>query len=404
MITRVFRYASISIVLAVVGATAMSVASAPEASFVQEGHAGFVVTDFAFALAAGAADEIGACPNGMSQTIRDLLASNPEARQADGEGEREYRRRIGPLVQGLINAPNGQNLCMHPEAGAPDPNHHVVTGANVETEGGIDLDGRQASSSGPAAAGTCAHDDFHGANGERGVDNQFYRAVGCLNSFQPTGASNLFAIEMLTGSWGVLITLDGVDDIRNDNDVQVGIFANSDPIALSPTRAPLTNATYQRDPDSRFSARTRGRIENGVLTTDPVDVRMRYVVNSMRLERFLSGARMRVEIGDDGSLRGFLAGYSPVDEIYDTQFAFRNGRDGTGELAPEGLRAGSATGYALTTGHSCNGVYYALRQLADGDRDPNSGACTSISTQYRISAAPAFVVEQEDSAVGEADG
>jgi len=61
-----------------------------------------------------------------------------------------------------------------------------------------------------------------------GVDNQFYRAVGCVNRYQPGGSGNLFAIEMLAGSWGVLIILDGVTDISQDGEVEVSIYANGD--------------------------------------------------------------------------------------------------------------------------------------------------------------------------------
>src|SRR3546814_8918148 len=78
---------------------------------------------------------------------------------------------------------------------------------------------------------------------------------------------------MLTGSWGILITLSGVDDIRNDDDVEVGFFANADPIQLSPLRAPLSYGTYAIDQDPRFRAKAHGRIKDGVLTSDPVDVR-----------------------------------------------------------------------------------------------------------------------------------
>ena len=41
-------------------------------------------------------------------------------------------------------------------------------------------------------------------NGERGIDNQFFRVVGCSNSYQSTGQSNGYVIEMYTGSWGIL--------------------------------------------------------------------------------------------------------------------------------------------------------------------------------------------------------
>ena len=44
-------------------------------------------------------------------------------------------------------------------------------------------------------------------------------------------------------------------------------------------------------------------------------------------------------------------------------------------------------------GHTCQGAYYAMKQLADGHRDPKTGQCSALSTQYRIKAIPAFVVD-----------
>jgi hypothetical protein len=238
-------------------------------------------------------------------------------------------------------------------------------------------------------------------NGERGIDNQFYRAVGCSNSFQSTGQSNTFEIEMHTGSWGILITLSGVDDIHNDNDVEVGFFANGDPIELSPTREPLPNATYAIEQNPRFQAKTHGRIVNGVLTTDPVDVRFHWIVNSIYLERPLRDARVKLTLSEDGTLEGILAGYTPVEELYDFQYAFRNGKNAKGEPAEQRLRVISSIGQAAVLGHTCNGAYYALHELADGHRDPTTGKCTSISTQYRLKAIPAFVVDAKTQSANE---
>jgi hypothetical protein len=95
----------------------------------------------------------------------------------------------------------------------------------------------------------------------------------------------------------------------------------------------------------------------------------------------------------DGGLEGILAGYTPIEDMYDFQYGFRNGKDAAGNPAPLRLRTISSVGQAAVLGHTCNGAYYELKQLADGHRDPASGQCTSISTQYRIKAIPAFVVD-----------
>jgi hypothetical protein len=58
-------------------------------------------------------------------------------------------------------------------------------------------------------------------------------------------------------------------------------------------------------------------------------------------------------------------------------------------------------GAARVLGHTCNGAYYALHELADGHPDPESGKCTSISTQYRLETIPAFVVDAKTRSVNE---
>src|SRR3546814_15444129 len=76
----------------------------------------------------------------------------------------------------------------------------------------------------------------------------------------------------------------------------------------------------------------------------------------------------------------------------DLQFGYRNGKNGAGELAPLPLRLHTANGAAFVLGYTCPGAYQALHRLADGDSDAKTGQCSSISTQYRIKAIPAFVV------------
>jgi len=365
--------------------------SADQGALVHNGRAAFVVTDFAFALSKDAA-ETGACPHGWTLGLREQFAATPNGQRHDGETDQQYSRRLAAETQKLAIASNGQNLCMNPEAGSADPHWRTVDVPNISAYG-IDLDGQDSRADGRVAPGTCAHTDFRSFNGEHGIDNQFFRVVGCSRSYQPSGQSWDNTIELRTGSWGVLITLEGVTDIRNSPNIQVGIYASADPIELSPTREPLAFATYSPIQDPRFRATTRGRIVKGVLTTEPVDVRFYKVTNSMYLERPLRHARLQVTISPSGVLEGYLAGYAPVEAIYDHQYGYRDATDGHGNASPLRLRSGSANGNAFVNNHTCNGAYHALLAAADGDRDPATGRCTSISTQYRIRAIPAFVVD-----------
>ncbi len=370
-------------------ALALAFAVHADASFVENGRAAFVVSDIKYVLADDA-DKTGACPHGMSRNVEEIFALTAEGRRRKAESDEAYAKRLNEGGKKISTAPNGQNLCMNPEAGAPDPNFRTMKSTSIPLDG-IDLDGVD-SQAGKPTPQSCPHQDAIGKQGQRGIDNQFARVVGCSRSYQSTGQSNGYAIEMLTGAWGILIALDGVDDIRNDDSVEVGIFANADPIQLSPTRVPLPYATYAIDQDPRFRAKTRGRITDGVLTTEPVDVRFHTITNSLHNERTLSHARLQMTLSKDGVLSGYLAGYAPVETLYDYQFGYRNGKNAKGELAPLPLRLGTGNGAARVLGYTCPGVYHALYEYADGDPDQN-GRCTSISTQYSISAIPAFVVD-----------
>jgi hypothetical protein len=345
-----------------------------QAAFVENGMAGFVVSDIRYALAEDAA-KTGVCWRGMSLNPAEIFALTPRGKRKKGESDEEYAHRLNEGAEQVSTAPNGQNLCMNPEAGQPDPYFRTVDRDNIVVDG-IELGGARP-----------------GTERDQLVRNQFYRVVGCSRSWQSSGLSNSFTTEMLTGSWGILITLSHVTDLQNDDNVEVGIYANADPIALSPNRTPLAYATYAIDQDPRFRALARGRIRNGVLTTDPVDVRFHWIVNSMRLERPLRHARLQATISKDGVLNGYLAGYTPVEAMYDMQYGYRDGKNGAGELSPLRLRVGTGNGAARVLGHTCQGAYFALYQYADGDPDPQTGRNTSISTQYRITAIPAFVVD-----------
>jgi len=384
-----------SIALIAGGDTAL--ATDVQNSAFQDGNAAFVVSHFAYALSKDAS-ETGACPEGMTKgygkssgfnDIGDVFVARPDLQQHEGEVEDQYTRRV--FTQAMSD-PSIKNLCLNPELGKPDPNFRTVTGKDVPADG-IDLDGQDSHANGKPAPGMCPHEDFRGLHGERGIDNQFFRLVGCSKAFQSTGPYSTLDVGMYTGSWGILITLKGVNNLRSADNVEVGIYANADPLQLSPTREAVPNATYAMHPSPRYRAITHGRIVEGVLTTDPVDIRLPFDLNSIYLERPLRDARLRVTFTADGGLEGILAGYTPIAELYDLQYGFRNGKDAKGNPAPLRLRTISSVGQAAVLGQTCNGAYYAMQRLADGHRDPGTGQCTSISTQYRIKAIPAFVVD-----------
>lgn len=384
--------APLAAVLCAVGLTLGAAAAAQG----QEQTAGYVVHEWGNAKARGPQS----CPEGRSLGYRQIFEQGPDGERREGETNAEYvaRKRAGGVSLAHVD---GKNLCAHPEL-APDPFFRTLDDTTVVSYG-IDLDGVHSSTAGTASGAACAHDDFPGVAGASGVDNQYLRLTGCSGNppadtgeehegwLPPTGE----ALEntMLEGGWGVLIELRGVDDFVNDDEVAVGIYANADPIVMSAQREPIPYATYAADQDPRFRGETRGSIKDGVLTTQPTDVRFHWLVAGLHLERPLRHARLQARFTDDGVLEGYLAGYTPAEALYDFQYGFRNATTDAGEPANPKMLVNLASLAASAMNRTCNGAYHAIYALADGDLDPRTGRCTSLSTQYFFRATPAFVVD-----------
>jgi len=349
--------------------------------------AGFVVAKIDYVLGPDATNA-AICPGGMTEGYGDpseIVAAYPEHDTDKKKSESQTPRYS---YRAIRENPNIKTFCSHPELGKPDTRFKTLSGIEPALDG-IDLDRFYAQSGEFQPSKGCPHNDFPGIDNKTGIDNQFYRFAACSPSFQSTGISNGFSISMLTGAWGILIEIDGIDDLDFDDEVTVSFYANNDPIKLSAAREPLPFASYSATSDPRYRATTTGRIRNRTLITDPIDLRFHWVVNTMFLERTLGDAVGQLHIHEDGTLEGFLAGYAKIEDVYDYEYGYRNAKDSFGKPAKASLRNGSAAGKSLVQGYTCQGAYQALYRLADGDRDDN-GQCHSISLQYRIKAIPAF--------------
>ena len=106
-----------------------------------------------------------------------------------------------------------------------------------------------------------------------------------------------------------------------------------------------------------------------------MDVHVRLNIQIVAGDLTFRDARLRLELQPDGTARGGLYGFQPVEELYDIF----------------GSKAGPAGAAAL--GYTCSGLYAALTSQADGDYDTASGTCTSLSVGYQFEAVPAFIAK-----------
>ena len=248
----------------------------------------------------------------------------------------------------------------------PDPlPFHYVQGA---LSYGLNLDGE------------VSPDDFTHPNGEPGIDNEVYRAVGCIIGFRgPDGVEVIFQDKAIADRRynRTMIELTGVDDLANDDDVTVTLYRGLDRLLTDATGLKVMSGGSQRV-DLRWGAklirRTQGKIVDSVLTTEPIpEVVIPWMNLNVPSIHLIRDMRLRLSLSPTGA-EGLLAGYADVDTWY--KQLIRN--DSTHHLSN-----GQISGISL---------YKALRQRADAYPDASTGANTAISTALDVKMAQVYIV------------
>lgn len=340
-----------------------------------DGVMGFVVDSFVPPIVPG----MDACPgNAVTPKLRDTyLASLPPAERARlmlKENEPELTR----LWQAQASGRDGTNICSQPDAFSRPLLHTVQSRSGW----GLDLDDGKGASD-PEG---CAHEEFTSPAGDAGIDNQEYRALGCKAEWRGldgNGGDQLIGMRQFfaSGEWTQVILLRGVDSLENDPQVDV-IYANTPDkplVSAAGKFLPGGSFTISNTPPRHRNA-LKGRIENGVLITEPHDILLTQTwgqggardIRGNRTRFTYRKGRLKLAFQPDGSLHGMVGGYRPVFE-------------------PIQSPAIGGIGSALTAGIDCAGELATLRKLADGIRDPKTGQCTAISSAMRVNAIPAFV-------------
>ena len=247
----------------------------------------------------------------------------------------------------------------------PDPfTFHEVRGP---LSYGLNLDGKV----GP--------EDFKHPDGTPGIDNELYRALGCIIGFRgPDGVEYIFEDKAIASDRynRLMVELTGVDDLENDPDVTVTIYRGMDRLLTNASGNKIVPGGSQRI-DTRWGRplmrQTTGRIENGVLTTEPLaDLVIPWQNLSVPTTQIIRDMRLQLKVTPTGA-EGLIAGYADVDVWY--KQLIRN--DSTHHLSN-----GQISGISL---------YKALRRLADAYPDPKSGANTAISASLDAKFTQVFI-------------
>jgi hypothetical protein len=251
---------------------------------------------------------------------------------------------------------------------APDAGMQQVTGKIAE---GFDLD-RNRDSGG-----------FISPDGERGIDNAFYRAWGCIMSYRGTPyhayLSQRANDKMLDGLYTMVVRLSGNSDPMNDDHVTVEIAYSPDHVVKDPMGNVVRDVSFRVVKTAQYS-NLKARIRDGMLETEQADVRMPAFSwgETNRGEVLFQKGRLRLTLNKDGGLSGLVGGYRDWRDVY--------GKD------TFNVPSGGATRETYYHENQIS-MYYALKRNADALPDPKTGRNTAISAAFRFTAKPAFVVD-----------
>lgn len=305
---------------------------------------------------------------------------------ADGKSECPEGFNEGPREQFKALFPNGgsvektqlayESMVRYP---LDEPMKFPYREARGPTGLGLDLDGKQ----GP--------EDFISPEGARGIDNQLFRAIGCTRLFRTPDGTYAHFTNMWVKEFGfnrILMELTDVDSLSNDDSVNVTLYRGRDRLMQDATGANIMPGGSNRI-DTRFGARfihrLKGKIQNGVLTTEAADVYWPWAVFFRRPGGYeMRGLRFNLKLTPDKA-EGFAGGYADIDS-WSSQL----------------VRAWS-THHSSYGGLSQPSLYPVLRKLADGYPD-ESGRMTAISSALSISMVQVFIQHEPDTTLAAAEG
>jgi hypothetical protein len=213
--------------------------------------------------------------------------------------------------------------------------------------------------------------DWTTPDGKAGVDNEFFRATGCMIAFREGSSQRLFHEEYLEfkNFNRIMFVITEVDDLENDNDVTITTYRGMDRLqkdAMGKFQADTTQRVDLRW-GVPFISKGKAKIVNGTLiTTVPAD---EYIFPSENHSNTATDRLRspRFELKLEGEhMEGLMGGYLDVE----TTFRAMNRRFGTHQIS-----------YDRTWSPA---LYKVMRRLADGYPDPVTGENTAISAAIEV--------------------
>jgi hypothetical protein len=182
-----------------------------------------------------------------------------------------------------------------------------------------------------------------------------------------------------------LIELTDVDDMVNDDDVTVTTYRGFNDLYRDATGqgfAPGSTQAVDARWGQSFVSKFKGKIVNGVLTTEPIDS-LKWPNSQPGVFSgyfILRGSRFQLEVNPQAA-KGVLAGYVDVKS-----FSHQLNTNWTTHFQSYGQLSAAS-------------LHRALRRLADGYPDPKTGANTAISSAIELQFIQTYLMHPQKTVV-----
>jgi hypothetical protein len=179
--------------------------------------------------------------------------------------------------------------------------------------------------------------DFVSPDGERGIDNNLYRAWGCDAPWRGNGNATLDLRandKMQDGLYTMVVRVSGNGDPKNDPNAIVEIGYSPDKIIKDARGGIAADYSYRILQSGQYT-RLKARIVNGVVETEQVEhlhtPRIAWFYDQTGDTNFARG-KIRFKIAADGSAAGLIGGYRNWRDLYtENTFAQDGGQQGVRE-------------------------------------------------------------------------
>jgi hypothetical protein len=227
--------------------------------------------------------------------------------------------------------------------------------------------------------------DFVSPDGENGIDNALYRAMGCDTPWRGNGNANLDLRandKMRGGLYTMVIRISGNKDPMNDDNATMEIGYSPDKIIMDARADVAAEYSYRIVKNASYT-KMKAIVKDGVAEGEEVPElhapRLAWFPNQIGDADFHKG-HLRVSMSPDGHAAGLIGGYRNILDLYaENAFAQDGGQQGVRE-------------------HEDHlAVYFALRRNADYMPDARTGQNMAISTAYRMKLQTAIVEDADPS-------